>query len=194
MGRQYLKESDAKELYRQITGAAHDGNYLHFMADINQQLNFAQFELRRVKYPGDGEWYLGFVNREGDEPSKRATKYRGAKDGKPDTRITAYFRALLDQMVASSAADQGLGYLTSQQALYIQISPDAATQAEEEEAAAVRQQADEVRKLSMKERETVLAQLATDGWLAHMPSRAGCYTLGPRSFLELAQALEGMVH
>lgn len=84
----------------------------------------------------------------------------------------------------------------------------------------------------MKERETVLAQLATDGWLAHMPSRAGCYTLGvrstaqrdgwlllclvagypvpvpaltprlpracrcvqPRSFLELAQALEGMVH
>lgn len=44
---------------------------------------------------GDGEWYLGFVNREGDEPSKRATKYRGAKDGKPDTRITAYFRALV---------------------------------------------------------------------------------------------------
>lgn len=97
------------------------------------------------------------------------------------TRVpAALFVLQLDQMVASSAADQGLGYLTSQQALYIQIrcgmvvmlmwqpapivarlcaaaakasglmllhslrllcrSPDAATQAEEEEAAAVRQQ------------------------------------------------------
>ena len=35
------------------------------------------------------------MNREADEPSKRSVKYRGAKDGKPDTRVTAYFRALV---------------------------------------------------------------------------------------------------
>lgn len=27
-----------------------DARYLHFVAEVNQQLNFAQFELRRVKY------------------------------------------------------------------------------------------------------------------------------------------------
>ena len=43
----------------------------------------------------DGDFYLGFVNREGDEAAKRATAYRGAKDGKPDTRVTAYFKALV---------------------------------------------------------------------------------------------------
>ena len=45
----------------------------------------------------DGEYYLGFVNREADEPSKRSVKYRGAKDGKPDTRVTAYFKALVSE-------------------------------------------------------------------------------------------------
>ena len=44
---------------------------------------------------GDGEHYLGWVNLEADEASKRSTAYRGAKDGRPDTRVTAYFRALV---------------------------------------------------------------------------------------------------
>ena len=35
------------------------------------------------------------MNTEADEASKRSVKYRGAKDGKPDTRITAYFKALV---------------------------------------------------------------------------------------------------
>lgn len=38
--------------------------------------------------------YIGFVNREADEDSKKASKYRG-KDGKPDVRHTAFFRALV---------------------------------------------------------------------------------------------------
>jgi hypothetical protein len=96
MARQYVPESDAKELFRQITGAttgepcpwlpAHcrlpfcalalhcrrqaptsspgclmfhlyclycppaDAMYLHFVAEFNQELTFAQFELRRAKY------------------------------------------------------------------------------------------------------------------------------------------------
>ncbi|KAL4858862.1 hypothetical protein ACK3TF_001247 [Chlorella vulgaris] len=193
MARQYVKEAEAKALFRQITGATHDGHYLHFLAEINQQLNFAQFELRRVKYPGDGEWYLGYVNREADEVSKRSVKYRVAKDGKPDTRVTAYFRALLDQVVAAATAEQGLGFLTSQQALYVRVGTGASTQAGEEAAAATQQQAEEVGKLSLRDREAVLAQLTTDGWLAHVSDRAGCYTLGPRSFLELSQALDGLV-
>ncbi len=35
------------------------------------------------------------MNKEADEASKRSVKYRGPKDGKPDTRVTAYFRALV---------------------------------------------------------------------------------------------------
>ncbi|KAI7839617.1 hypothetical protein COHA_006617 [Chlorella ohadii] len=193
MARQYLKESDAKDLYRQITGAANDASYFHFVADVNQQLQFAQLELRRVKYLGDGEYYLGFVNREADEPSKRSVKYRGAKDGKPDTRITAYFKALLETIATSASAEQGLGYVNTRDALNISLAAAAAaTQGEDEEAVALRQQAEEIRKLGMKERETALGQLTMDGWLAHMPGKAGCYTLGPRSFLELGQYICGL--
>ncbi|PRW44587.1 non-structural maintenance of chromosomes element 1-like protein [Chlorella sorokiniana] len=193
MTQQYLKESDAKKLYRQITSAADDANYFHFVADVNQQLQFAQLELRRVKYLGDGEYYLGFVNREADEPSKRSVKYRGAKDGKPDTRITAYFKALLEQIATSGTAEQGLGYVSTRDALNISLAAAAAaTQGEDEEAVALRQQAEEIRKLGMKEREAVLGELTMDGWLAHMPGKAGCYTLGPRTFLELGQYICGL--
>jgi hypothetical protein len=54
----------------------------------------------------------------------------------PNNKCTAQ----LDNVVGSQAAEEGLGYLTSQQALYLEVSRDAATQAGEEEAAAVRQQ------------------------------------------------------
>ena len=43
---------------------------------------------------GDAQEYVGFVNREADEESKRSGRYRG-KDGKPDVRHTAFFRALV---------------------------------------------------------------------------------------------------
>ena len=43
---------------------------------------------------GDQQEYIGFVNREADEDSKHSTKYRG-RDGKPDVRHTAFFRALV---------------------------------------------------------------------------------------------------
>lgn len=207
MQRQYVKEAEARELYRKITGASNDAHYLHFVGEINRQLEFAQFELRRVKYLGDGEHYLGFVNKEADEASKRSVRYRGAKDGKPDTRVTAFFRALLERMATSATAEGGLGYLASREALNLRVDAPAGRAGGEEdpEAAALRQQAEEIGKLSLRERETALAQLSADGWLAHMRGKPGCYTLGPRSFLELgryilaldlppetAQALQGL--
>lgn len=210
MARQFLREDDAKDLYRQITGAQNDAFYFHFVGEVNQQLEFARFELRRAMYLADNQHYLGFVNKEADEASKRSVKYRGAKDGKPDTRITAYFRALLERIATSATAEAGLGYLSSRQALNLSLRAELpVTQAgaeEDADLAAMRQQAEEVSKLGLKERETALAQLSADGWLAHMPGKPGCYTLGPRSFLELgryilaldlppatAEALQGLV-
>jgi hypothetical protein len=49
---------------------------------------------KRILPQGDGLEYVGFVNREADEDSKRAGKYRG-RDGKPDVRLTAFYRALV---------------------------------------------------------------------------------------------------
>lgn len=43
------------------------------------------------------------MNKEADEASKRSVKYRFAKDGKPDTRVTAYFRALVGRDLPSPA-------------------------------------------------------------------------------------------
>ena len=42
---------------------------------------------------GDGGEYVGFVNREADEESKRSGRY--TKDNKPDVRVTAFFRAVV---------------------------------------------------------------------------------------------------
>ena len=41
-------------------------------------------------------------------------------------------------------------------------------------------QASALRELSKREREAVLGQFVADGWLAAVPDRPGCYTLGVR--------------
>ena len=43
---------------------------------------------------GDNHWYIGFINTESDDLSKGATRFR-TKEGKPDIRYAAYFRALV---------------------------------------------------------------------------------------------------
>jgi hypothetical protein len=43
--------------------------------------------------------YIGFVNKEADESSKKATGYR-TKDGKPDVYYAAFFRAVVSSNFA----------------------------------------------------------------------------------------------
>ncbi|KAL3160527.1 hypothetical protein ABBQ32_010831 [Trebouxia sp. C0010 RCD-2024] len=44
-------------------------------------------------------------------------------------------------------------------------------------------------RLSHAEKEDTLKQLVSEGWLAKTPERAGCYSIGVRTFLELGQYL-----
>jgi hypothetical protein len=52
---------------------------------------------------GDGAEYIGFVNLEADEESRRSGRYR-TKEGKPDVRVFALFRALVSTERPSCAA------------------------------------------------------------------------------------------
>ena len=44
--------------------------------------------------------YVGFVNKEADEISKKATNYK-LKDGKPNVLYAAFFKSLLDGMCSN---------------------------------------------------------------------------------------------
>ncbi|GAB4814507.1 hypothetical protein N2152v2_001553 [Parachlorella kessleri] len=185
MQRGYLLDADAKALYRRICSVSNDALYFEFLRDVNQQLDYAHFQLRRVKYPGDAQEYIGFVNREADEESKRSGRYRG-KDGKPDVRHTAFFRALLESIATEDTGREGgLGFITSTAALNLNLPAEPATQTAD--GALQASQASALRELSKREREAALGQFAADGWLAAVPDRPGCYTLGVRSLLELGE-------
>eukprot|EP00887_Chlorella_sp_A99_P004953 scaffold4.g4953.t1 len=216
MRRQYLPEQEAKEVYCKITGASNDAGYMELLGEINAtHLSFAHFELRRIMYPGDRRHYLGFVNREADEESRRALKYRaGGRDGRPDLRLTAFFRMLLERIAtADNGGESGLGYIRSSEAMNAALTQATqappATPATQGEAGAGGMQAPAapLGAMSMRDRQEALEALAADGWLGHKAGVDGAYCLGPRSFLELApymlqlddlpdatrQLLEGMV-
>ena len=53
-----------------------------------------------MKFPGDGQWYLGLVNEAADAESRRGAKYLG-KDGRPDARVYAFYGALVGAAVAA---------------------------------------------------------------------------------------------
>ena len=55
--------------------------------------------------------YVGFVNKEADEISKKATNYK-LKDGKPNVLYAAFFKSLLDGMCSNEDVSDSLGYIT----------------------------------------------------------------------------------
>ncbi len=48
-------------------------------------------------------------------------------------------------------------------------------------------------RLTHAEKEETLKQLLTEGWITQTPDRAGCYSVGVRTFLELGQYLTDLV-
>lgn len=128
----------------------------------------------------DGKVYVGFVNREADEMSKKSTGYR-TKDGKPDVKMAAYFKSLVEKISICEDPVDGIGYITSQDAYYAPIYvPD-----EENQGEGSQQQLKEVQGFSITDREKSLDAFKRDGWLSEHPKEEGLLCLGPRAILEL---------
>lgn len=144
------------------------------MAAVNHHIQFAGFSIRTVLYPGEngsGERYVGFVNTQADEESKVAIKFR-SRDGKPDIRIPAYYKGLIE-LIAESNSTHPMGHITVHEALQMPLP-----QLEDVDAP-------RIPNIGIKEREEALNVLVHDGWLS--TSQGSGYCLGPRALLELGQ-------
>jgi len=158
------------------------------------------FQIRRAKWPPSGnspppQLYLGFVNTEADDSSKKASKYC-TKDGKPDARYAAFFRALLEKIATHPGdVDTGLGSVSLSDALNCKLTiPDASSQSQGQSQVQLQK---DLATFRASDRQAALNQFVTDGWLSFDPSRGSVegsrgYCLGPRSFLELPRVLEDM--
>lgn len=182
-----MSDSDARSLYQRICNLASDGEYFQFLQEVNQHLSDAHFEVRRIINPVDQQQYVGFINLEADKQSNKSVKYRG-RDGKPDVRHTAFFRAVLDRIaVEEEHRLGGLGVIPSSVALNLPLALESSIQATQEVPSTQASQGRHLGELGKRDREVLLAQLVEDGWLAVPPGHAGRYTFGVRSLLELGE-------
>lgn len=126
--------------------------------------------------------YVGFVNKEADEISKKATNYK-LKDGKPNVLYAAFFKSLLDGMCSNEDVSDSLGYITEQDAFYIPVM-----MSKEGEAGDGTQEVTEAT-MSLSERKKALDAFVADSWVAPHPREDSVYCFGPRTVLELGSML-----
>jgi len=180
-------QSDAEVLYRKLSGAHDLSGYNDFLADINEGLEFVEFEIRRIRSPVDDQWYVGFVNRASDSAAKLRKSHYTHEE-------LAYFKSTVEAIAESDELadeDEAKPCLGSMAALNLVYEPPA-TQAPDEVSQSQAEPASQRGKpLGPRQKETTLAKLVTEGWLAHTQGRAA-YSIGPRTFLELRQFLNSL--
>ncbi|KAK3262664.1 hypothetical protein CYMTET_28491 [Cymbomonas tetramitiformis] len=165
----YMKEAEARDRFKTIAEQNHDRNFDEFWGSINSEIGYTHLALRRLKFPHDGQLYIGIVNTEADEPSKLGTSMSAVQ--------LKYFSSLVSAIATDEiAAKEGV---TSMAALNVN---DSAQQSQPSSSQAVNN-------LNRAEREASLQQLRNEGWLFLCDGR---YTLGVRTFLELSNYLHSI--
>ena len=161
-----------------------------FVSRINTAIAMMHIEVRRIISPVDNVQYIGIVNHEGDENAKLATKLSNAQ--------IAFYKSVLDTIACEEHGD---GTISSTDALNFSASQIfnatqgagagalGATQAPSntQVAGTKTQGTNNLKAMTMKEKEATIAFLVTDGWLAE-PNR-GTIALGPRTFMEMRSYL-----
>jgi len=130
---------------------------------------------------------VGYVNKEADASASRASTGYRTKEGKPDTQITAFFRALLDAIAVSEG---DVPTVSDQDAYYMPIAAGNQTQEQTTQGQTQQEQTQQETQqatvsMSLGERQKALDALVKDGWLSREGEDA--VGLGPRSLLELHQ-------
>jgi len=173
----YLSEADAKKVLRRILNSNDDASYDGMLCDINQDISFASFQIKTVKFPVDQQKYIGFINTEADEPSKMGTHLTIPQ--------REFFKAAIERM-ATAEPDDGKPYgsVSETMLLNLDLAGPSSTQA-----AGPSTQAAGGSRLSKQARQSTLMELLTAGWLASSPDKNGYYCIGVRSFLELGDYL-----
>ena len=94
MARSVMREDTARSMHVEITGAdpAQDPRaFDRFWGEIARAIGFLDLDLRRVKWPEDGQLYVGVVNKRAGETAKLATRLTAEQ--------IALFRMVLDEIL-----------------------------------------------------------------------------------------------
>lgn len=169
MARGPLSEADAKAMFQDLCDEG-AGEFSHFVAAINKEMNFLQLEVRAGRNQYDGLLYYGLINKLGNEQAKLGTRYSHAQ-------IT-FFKAVLEAIISDSSLK---GKISGIQALNLRLE----MQNEQQTTGEMATQMPSIGavSLTLAQKEKTLEELAHDHWLSH--SLDGTVALGIRSFLEL---------
>ncbi|KAK9727116.1 hypothetical protein RND81_05G259000 [Saponaria officinalis] len=169
-----LTSNEFHKTFENVTGknpGIYEKLFNDYLLNINNELAFAQIELRACRNQYDGRIYYGVVNNVADEHSKLSTKYSVPQ--------IAFYKGIIEAIVQEAA---GHGCITNMDALHIKLDnqvpsgsqPQSGSQSQDVPAA--------LRNFSLSQKEKTLEELVRDGWLSRVNGSIG---LGVRSFLDL---------
>jgi len=181
MQRGVMKESEAKQMYCELTESTSDAGYEDFVADINEPLMLLHLKLKRTIFILDSEWYIGFINELPDENSKIGSSF--------EIPQRAYFQSLLEHIATADNSSDGKPFVRSTDAINVSMSQATMTQLSQLESSS---QTAASLHLTLAKKQDTLKQLVDEGWLAKTPDQAGAYSIGVRSFLELSSYLANL--
>eukprot|EP00884_Botryococcus_braunii_P013473 jgi/Botrbrau1/22126/Bobra.0206s0050.1 len=176
MERQWMPETEAKQIYRKLSRGGDDVAYSQLIAEANHSMEAMKFRIKRVRYPVDNQWYVAFVNKDADATSKlHGSDYTTAQ--------LHYLKALILHLAeAHPSLPGGMSEEGSKRLLNLQIAP--ASQGASQGASQSK-----LLSISLAEKDNLLKRYVQDGWLAAVPEKTGSYTLGPRTLMELSEFL-----
>ncbi|PNW85337.1 hypothetical protein CHLRE_03g181650v5 [Chlamydomonas reinhardtii] len=152
---------------------------MQVLSKIQNDIQWLEMNIERIKLPMNNEWYLCLVNKDADEAAKQMGSCFTIDQ-------LAYFRAVVEKIGTHPPSGDALiadvNSMVLKNVVPMPASAAAAGSAGEpatQPAAAHAQKS----KLSVVEREETLHKLASQGWL--FMAREGYYTLGPRTLLEM---------
>ena len=123
MARSVMREDTARSMHVEITGTdpAQDPRaFDRFWGEIARAIGFLDLDLRRVKWPEDGQLYVGVVNKRAGETAKLATRLTAEQ--------IALFRMVLDEILRDDHnAEHGVDVIAALNAtqLWSQRDPQA---------------------------------------------------------------------
>ena len=130
-------------------------------------IGFLDLDLRRVKWPEDGQLYVGVVNKRAGETAKLATRLTAEQ--------IALFRMVLDEILRDDHnAEHGVDVIAALNATQLWSQRDSAGAGPSQANGGLSQaQTQSVAKMSKVEKEATLKALCEDGWLKQGDDEAG---------------------
>ncbi|KAH9603859.1 hypothetical protein KSS87_005979 [Heliosperma pusillum] len=169
-----LTSIEFHKVFEGITGrnpGMYENMFNDYLLKINQELAFAQIELRACRNQYDGKIYYGVVNNVADDHSKLGTKYSVPQ--------IAFYKGIIEAIVQDAA---GLGFITNIGALHVKLDNQVPSSSQPQPGSQSQDIPAAIRNFSLSQKEKTLEELVRDGWLSNIDGFIG---FGVRSFLDL---------